>query len=105
MLDMGSRTIGYTRSLRSTRAIADPEVATFLACWLYEETFHGLALARFLQAAGQPVGERERPRGSESFPQWLEARLPAVLSRAWPDFCAVHTIWGAVNALSALPPD
>ncbi|PYO46065.1 MAG: hypothetical protein DMD84_27205, partial [Candidatus Rokuibacteriota bacterium] len=96
MQDIESHTIVYTRSLLATRAIADPEVATFLACWLYEETFHGLALARFLQAAGQPVGERERPRGSESFPQWLEARLTAVLSRAWPDFCAVHMIWGAI---------
>src|SRR5882762_5494309 len=102
MQDIESHTIVYTRSLLATRAIADPEVATFLACWLYEETFHGLALARFLQAAGQPLGERERPRGSESFPQWLEARLTAMLSRAWPDFCAVHMIWGAINELSAL---
>src|SRR5205807_1691507 len=61
MQDIESHTIVYTRSLLATRAIADPEVATFLACWLYEETFHGLALARFLQAAGQAVGERERP--------------------------------------------
>jgi len=102
MQDIESHTIVYTRSLLATRAIADPEVATFLACWLYEETFHGLALARFLQAAGRPVGERERPRGSESFPQWLEARLTAVLSRAWPDFCAVHMIWGAINELTTL---
>ena len=81
MQDIESHTIVYTRSLLATRAIADPEVATFLACWLYEETFHGLALARFLQAAGRPVGERERPRGSESFPQWLEARL--IVDRFW----------------------
>jgi hypothetical protein len=41
----------------------DPDVATFLACWVYEETFHGLALVRFLEAAGAPVGERPLPRG------------------------------------------
>jgi len=51
-----------------------------------------LALARFLQAAGQPLGERERPRGSESFPQWLEARLTRSVGAC--DFCAVHMIWG-----------
>src|SRR5712664_1239499 len=102
MQDIESHTIVYLRSLLATRAIDDPEVSTFLACWLYEETFHGLALARFLEAAGHPLGERERPRGSESFSQWLEARLTAVLSRAWPDFCAVHMIWGAINELSAL---
>jgi len=102
MQDIESHTIIYTRSLLATRAIDDPEVATFLACWLYEETFHGLAIARFLQAAGQPVGERARPRGSESFPQWLEARMIAALSRMWPDFCAVHMTWGAINELTTL---
>jgi len=102
MQDIESHTIIYTRSLLATRAIDDPEVATFLACWLYEETFHGLAIARFLQAAGQPVGERARPRGSESFPQWLEARMIALLSRVWPDFCAVHMTWGAINELTTL---
>jgi hypothetical protein len=102
MQDIESHTIIYTRSLLATRAIDDPEVATFLACWLYEETFHGLALARFLEAAGHPVGDRARPRGSESFPQWLEARMTALLSRAWPDFCAVHMTWGAINELTTL---
>jgi hypothetical protein len=102
MQDIESHTIIYARSLLATRAIDDPEVATFLACWLYEETFHGLAIARFLQAAGQPVGERARPRGSESFPQWLEARMIALLSRVWPDFCTVHMTWGAINELTTL---
>src|SRR5438045_407356 len=99
MQDIESHTIIYTRSLLATRAIDDPEVATFLPCWLYEETFHGLALARFLAAAGHPVATRARPRSRESFPQWLEARLTALLSRAWADFCAVHMTWGAINEL------
>src|SRR5688572_28392411 len=90
MQDIESHTIIYLRALLATRAIDDPEVATFLACWVHEETFHGLALARFLQAAGHPVGERPRPRGSEPWTKWLEARATAMLSRAWPDFCAVH---------------
>ncbi len=102
MQDIEIHTIIYTRALLATRAIDDPDVSTFLACWLYEETFHGLALARFLDAAGHPVGERARPRGSESFPQWLQARLTALLSRAWPDFCAVHMTWGAINELTTL---
>jgi len=102
MQDIESHTIIYTRMLLATRAIDDPEVATFLACWLYEETFHGLALARFLEAAGHPVGERPRPRGSEPWTKWLEAHATAMLSRAWPDFCAVHMIWGAINELTTL---
>src|SRR2546429_7593841 len=97
MQDIESHTIVYLRSLLATRAIDEPEVATFLACWLYEETFHGLALARFLQAAGHPIGDRERPRGSESFPQWLEARMTALLSRGWPHFSALPLTWGAID--------
>ena len=69
MQDIESHTIIYLRALLATRAIDDPEVATFLACWVYEETFHGIALARFLEAAGAPVGPRPTPRGQESFGQ------------------------------------
>ena len=56
MQDIESHTIIYLRALLATRAIDDPEVATFLACWVYEETFHGIALSRFLEASGAPVG-------------------------------------------------
>ena len=102
MQDVESHTIIYLRSLLATRAIDDPEVATFLACWLYEETFHGIALRRFLEAAGHPVGTRERPRGQEPLSQRIEAAATAMLSRAWPDFCAVHMTWGAINELTTL---
>lgn len=102
MQDIESRTIVYLRSLLATRAIDDPDVARFLACWVYEESFHGLALERFLAAAGHPVGPRPTPHGRESPEQWLEARATALLSREWPDFCAVHTVWGAINELTTL---
>ena len=55
MQDIEGHTIIYLRSLLATRAIEDPGVSTFLACWLYEETFHAIALGRFLEAAGAPV--------------------------------------------------
>jgi hypothetical protein len=102
MQDIESHTIIYLRALLATRAIDDPEVATFLACWLYEETFHGIALARFLEAAGHPMGPRPTPRGQESITKRLEARVTAMLSQAWPDFCAVHMTWGAINELTTL---
>ena len=81
MQDIESHTIIYLRALLATRAIDDPEVSTFLACWLYEETFHGIALARFLEAAGHPVGPRPTPRGQEPLSKRLEARVTAMLSR------------------------
>jgi hypothetical protein len=102
MQDIESHTIIYLRSLLATRAIDDPEVATFLACWLHEETFHGIALARFLEAAGHPVPPRRAGRSRETFLKRLEAAATAWLSRAWPDFCAVHMTWGAINELTTL---
>src|SRR5262245_3159459 len=102
MQDIESHTIVYLRALLATRAIDDPEVAAFLACWIYEETFHGLALARFLEAAGCPIGPRPRPRGSEPLAKRLEAMATSLVSRAWPDFCAVHMTWGAINELTTL---
>src|SRR5205085_5277917 len=84
MQDIESHTIMYLRSRLATRAVDDPEVATFLACWLYEERFHGIALIRFLEAAGRPTGARERPRGQEPLFQRIEAAATALVSRAWP---------------------
>jgi hypothetical protein len=102
MQDIESHTIIYLRSLLATRAVDDPDDATFLACWLYEETFHGLALQRFLTAAGSPVAPRALPRGQEPRAKRLEAAATAIVSKAWPDFCAVHMTWGAINELTAL---
>jgi hypothetical protein len=102
MQDVESHTIVYLRALLATRAIDDPEIATFLACWLYEETLHGIALARFLEAAGHSVGDRAQPRGQEPLAKRVEAAATAMVSRAWPDFCAVHMTWGAINELTTL---
>jgi hypothetical protein len=42
------------------------------------------------------------PRGQEPWSKRLEAAATALLSRAWPDFCAVHMTWGAINELTTL---
>jgi Fatty acid desaturase len=102
MQDIESHTIIYLRALLATRAIDDPAVATFLACWLHEETFHGMALARFLEAAGYRVDPRPNGRCHEPLRKRLESATTALLSRAWPDFCAVHMTWGAINELTTL---
>jgi hypothetical protein len=102
MQDIEFHTIIYLRSLLNTRAVDDPEVATFLACWVHEETFHGLALSRFLEAAGHPLPPRPVPRGQEPMLKRLETWATSVASKAWPDFCAVHMAWGAINELTTL---
>ena len=100
MQDIETHTIVYLRTLLSTRAIDDPEVATFLACWLYEETFHGRALALFLEAAGADIVHRERSR--RPLRERIEVVLTSALARAWSDFCGVHMAWGAINELTTL---
>ncbi len=100
MQDIEAHTIVYVRELLGTRAIDEPAIATFLATWFYEETAHGRALERFLEAAGHAAVPRTRSQVS------LVSRLPEVgvrtLSRAWPDFVAVHMTWGAINEITAL---
>jgi rubrerythrin len=101
MQDIESHTIVYLRQLLSTRAIDEPEVATFLSCWIYEETFHGRALDRFLAAAGHRVSP-PRPRSKAGFAPWLEEQATSLLSRTWKNFVAVHMTWGALNELTTL---
>jgi hypothetical protein len=100
MQDIETHTIVYLRTLLSTRAMDDPEVATFLACWFYEETFHGRALARFLAAAGESVVPRARSR--MTLAEWTEARATGLVARAWRNFVGVHMAWGAINELTTL---
>jgi hypothetical protein len=100
MQDIESHTIVYLKTLLSTRAIDDPEVATFLACWIYEETFHGCALERFLAAAGHEVVQRQRSRATLA--QRLKEIAPSLVSRVWKGFVAVHMVWGAINELTTL---
>jgi len=100
MQDIESHTIVYERELAKTRVIDDPEISTFLACWLYEETFHGHAIRRFLDAAGHPTPDRGR--GRATLTELIESTATAVVARAWPDFVAVHMTWGAINEITAL---
>jgi rubrerythrin len=100
MHDIESHTLVYLRTLLSTRAIDDPEIGPFLACWLYEETFHGLAFGRFLAAAGYPVPWREH--GDENLMERLQGVAAKVVSRIWPNFICVHMLWGAINELTTM---
>ena len=99
------RTSRATRS--STCASSSPRAPStirtspaFLACWFYEETFHGRALARVLVAAGESPVERKRSR--RTLTGWIEERAMGAVARAWPDFVAVHMVWGAINELTTL---
>jgi hypothetical protein len=100
MHDVEHHTVCYLRDLLLTRAHQDPDVTSFLACWVYEELWHGEAIGAVLAAHGEPAGR---------------ARLaPLRQSRRWRDgvgllghlaasglvgesFIALHMSWGALN--------
>jgi hypothetical protein len=99
MQDVEHHTIVFSRTIFTKRAINDPIVGPFFVSWLYEETFHGRALDRFLDAAGHSVVPRGR---RECFDDKLESLVTDLLSWIWKDFLALHMTWGAIHELTTL---
>lgn len=104
MMDIETHTVVYLRDLLTTPAAYDPEVTAFLSLWVYEEFWHGEALARFLRAAGERFapdrpGAIRRAAGARDLAGTIGKMLAA---RAVPDFVAVHMTWGAINEISTL---
>ena len=119
MMDIETHTVIYLRDLLATRAARDPQVTAFLACWVYEELWHGEAFSDFLRAYGIEVpAEPKLPDGSTPMPtratrtarfrEQLGAGhqlslLPTMLgSMVFRDFIALHMTWGAINELTTL---
>ncbi len=99
MHDVEGHTTCYLRDVLATTVHADPELTAFLACWAYEEHWHGDALARVLEAHGEPGGwlrlapmRRRRIRSDRVRP--VIFTVASALTRHLP---AVHMAWGAVN--------
>jgi hypothetical protein len=105
MLDIESHTMVFLRDLLATRVVEEPELTAFLACWVYDELWHGEALGRFLRAAGVGVERVERARAVRRA-QGARGRARhlgmLVGGAAWRDFPTVHMTWGAINELSTL---
>ena len=119
MMDIETHTVIYLRDLLATRAANDPHITAFLACWVYEELWHGEAFSDFLRLYGIEVpAEPKLPDGRTALPtrpsrtaQLREqlgvghrlSLLPAMLgSMAFRDFVALHMTWGAFNELTTL---
>ena len=69
MMDIETHTVIYLRDLLATRAAGDPQITAFLACWVYEELWHGEAFSDFLRAYGIEVpAEPKLPDGSTPLP-------------------------------------
>ena len=99
MHDVEGHTACYLRDVLATRAHRDPEITAFLACWCYEEHWHGDALARVLRAHGEVAGSRRIAAARQRLPR-RDAWRPfafGLASALSPHVVAVHMTWGAVN--------
>jgi hypothetical protein len=100
MHDVEFHTVCYLRDLLLSPAHSDPEVTSFLSFWVYEEFWHGEALAAVLDAHGEPSGRsrvgamRQRLRIAERL-RPLGMMVGSAL--AGRDFVALHMAWGAIN--------
>jgi hypothetical protein len=119
MMDIETHTVIYLRDLLATRASGDPQITAFLACWVYEELWHGEAFSDFLRAYGIEVpAELKLPDGRTPMPtraartqRFREqlgvghqlSLLPTMMgSMLFRDFIALHMTWGAINELTTL---
>ena len=102
MHDIESHTVCYLRDTLVTPAHEDPRLTTFLTMWVYEEHWHGEALATVLRAHGCPAGhDRVRPLRAQLGRSQRWRPVSFVLgSLVVPDMVAVHMAWGAVNELT-----
>jgi len=102
MMDIESHTIMYLRDLLNSRAVADPDISAFLACWVYEETFHGRAFERFLREVGVDLaaGRVEELRTSTNWRATVDLAGTFVVSRLSRHFPAAYLTWGAINELT-----
>jgi hypothetical protein len=100
MHDVEFHTVCYLRDLLVSPAHYDPEVTSFLSFWVFEEFWHGEALAAVLEAHGEPAGEA-RVDAMRHRLGWAERLRPLTMmagsALAGHDFVAVHMAWGAIN--------
>ena len=103
MMDIEAHTLCYLKDVLDAGAGADPEIADFLACWLYEESYHGRALARFVRAAGVERDPNVCGQHQPSLLERLEAAGTWLVSRLFPkSFLTVYMTWGAVQEHTTL---
>ncbi len=103
MHDVEYHTVCYLRDLLLTPAHADPVITAFLGFWVYEEYWHGEALAAVLDAHDEPSAEPRVVRLRRSL-GWRDRVRPLLTTAgatlAGRDFVAVHMSWGAINEWS-----
>jgi hypothetical protein len=105
MMDIENHVPLYLSHLLVTRACMDPILTAFLACWNYEELWHGENLGRLLNLYGIEFDAQDRianVRANLGFQNSVS--LMSTMAGSWllKDFSAVYLTIGAINELSTL---
>jgi hypothetical protein len=105
MMDIENHVPLYLSHLLVTRACMDPILTAFLACWNYEELWHGENLGKFLNLYGIEFDTQDRianVRANLGFQNSVSILSTMVGSWLLKDFSAVYLTIGAINELSTL---
>jgi rubrerythrin len=100
MHDVEHHTVCYLRDLLLTPAHQDPEITSFLSCWVFEEMWHGEAIGQVLEAHGEEAGApriaalRQGRRRRQAMSAFSTIGSAAFAGKA---FIALHMTWGAIN--------
>jgi hypothetical protein len=105
MMDIENHVPLYLSHLLVTRACMDPILTAFLACWNYEELWHGENIGRFLNGYGIEFDTQDRianVRANLGFQNSVS--LMSTMAGSWllKDFSAVYLTIGAINELATL---
>ncbi len=86
MHDVEHHTVCYLRDLLMSPAHRDPEVTSFLACWVFEELWHGEALGRRPRGPRRAGGRRPGwpPSGAGAAGATPSRWPPTWSARPWP---------------------
>jgi len=105
MMDIENHVPLYLSHLLVTRACMDPILTAFLACWNYEELWHGENIGRLLNLYGIEFDTQERiakVRANLGFQNSVSILSTMAGSWLFKDFSAVYLTIGAINELSTL---
>jgi Fatty acid desaturase len=105
MMDIENHVPLYLSHLLVTRACMDPILTAFLACWNYEELWHGENLGKFLNLYGIEFDTQDRIANVRAnLGLQNSVSLMSTMAGSWllKDFSAVYLTIGAINELATL---
>jgi hypothetical protein len=105
MMDIENHVPLYLSHLLVTRACMDPILTAFLACWNYEELWHGENIGKLLNLYGIEFDTQDRiARVRANLGVQNSISILTTMAGSWlsKDFSAVYLSIGAINELTTL---